>query len=372
MLNNTHIVSLYVHIPFCSQACYYCDFHFSTNLSQKEILVHSICKEIELRSLNQKISSLYFGGGTPSILEPEELKLIFQTIQKNFELQENIEITLEANPNDLTDTKLALFQEVGINRLSIGVQTFHDPHLQLLNRNHKAQDSFACLQRCRQAGFEKFTLDLIYGIPAPSHEIWKKDMQFAVEMGVNHISAYALTIEQKTVFGNLVNKGRMQMPDEDFQAEQMELLMEFLPSQGFEQYEISNFAKNGAYSHHNTHYWKKGAYIGVGPSAHSYNGQARQWNVNNNARYIKEIQQGNLPAETEILSPKDHKNEYLLTSLRTKWGCDIAIFQNSQPHLIILQKLAKQDLILIKNSLAYLTDKGKLLADAITEQLLFS
>jgi oxygen-independent coproporphyrinogen-3 oxidase len=406
--------ALYLHIPFCTQACYYCDFHFSTNLSQKKVLVDCICKELEMRVEGWEnglagwrengftgeqesrqelpilhlpvplftrspvypvpsfpLSSIYFGGGTPSLLGAGELRQIFQTIRRVFEVAENAEITLEANPNDLTAEKLALFREVGINRLSIGIQSFHEPHLKMLNRNHNREDSFACLERSRQAGFEKFTLDLIYGIPAPSHDIWAEDMRLAVGMGVNHISAYALTIEQKTVFGQWIDKGKMQMPNENFQAEQMEMLMDFLPAHGFEQYEISNFAKNGAYSRHNTHYWKKGAYLGVGPSAHSYNGQARQWNVSNNALYIKQIQAGVLPAETETLSETDHQNEYILTSLRTKWGCDTQIFADSPTHQRTLEMLVEQGFLTIENNLAYLTRAGKLLADAITEKLLF-
>lgn len=391
--------ALYIHIPFCTQACYYCDFHFSTNLSQKGLLVDCICKELEMRVMGLQVSgktgeqesrqelpvplftrspvypftlsSLYFGGGTPSLLGAGELRQIFQTIHRLFEVEKDAEITLEANPNDLTDEKLALFREVGINRLSIGIQSFHEPHLKMLNRNHNREDSFACLERSRQAGFEKFTLDLIYGIPAPSHDIWAEDMRLAVGMGVNHISAYALTIEQKTVFGQWVGKGKMEMPNENFQAEQMEMLMDFLPAQGFEQYEISNFAKNGAYSRHNTHYWKKGAYLGVGPSAHSYNGQARQWNVSNNALYIKQIQAGILPAETEILSETDHQNEYILTSLRTKWGCDMQVFADSPTHQRTLESLVEQGFLTIENNFVYLTRAGKLLADAITEKLLF-
>ncbi len=366
--------SLYIHIPFCAQACHYCDFYFSTQLSQKATLVACICKELELRSVQEadkKLQSIYFGGGTPSILNEQELRQIFQTIHALFLVEKGAEITLEANPNDLTDQKLALFQAVGINRLSIGIQTFHAPHLRLLHRNHSVQDALTCLERSKKAGFQAFSLDLIYGIPAPSHDVWAEDMRLAVGMGVNHISAYALTIEQKTVFGNWVGKGKMKMPDEDFQAEQMEMLMDFLPANGFEQYEISNFARNEAYSRHNTHYWKKGNYIGVGPSAHSYDGQARQWNVSNNTLYIKQLQENILPTETEILAPKDHQNEYILTSLRTKWGCDTRIFQDSPAHTAELERLVAQGLLYIAQDLAYLTRKGKLLADAITERLLF-
>lgn len=378
------MLSLYIHIPFCSQACNYCDFHFSTNFSLKKQLVDCICAELKGKGSKGhhfsflpnadfplRLSTIYLGGGTPSVLAEDELKQIFQTIRDFFEIEKEAEITLEANPNDLTTQKLDLFQEVGINRLSIGIQSFHEAHLKLLNRNHNAKDAFSCLERSRQAGFEKFTLDLIYGIPAESHDIWQEDMRLACQMGVNHLSAYALTIEQKTVFGQWVGKGKMKMPDEDFQAEQMEMLMDFVPLQGFEQYEISNFAKDGAYSRHNTHYWKKGAYIGVGPSAHSYNGQARQWNISNNSLYIKQIQQNTLPAETEILTEIEHQNEYILTALRTKWGCDTAVFENSPTHLKVLDTLSTQGLLYLEDNLAYLTRKGKLLADAITEKLLF-
>jgi len=370
--------SLYIHIPFCSQACHYCDFHFSTNFSQKASMIASICEEIAMQknffwgnAEGNDLQTIYFGGGTPSVLEEAELNQIFTAIHTYFNVLPDAEITLEANPTDLTDAKLTALRTVGINRLSIGIQSFHKPHLAYLHRNHTADDAFACLERSRKAGFDKFSLDLIYGIPADSHAVWEEDMRLAVATGVNHISAYSLTIERDTVFGNWVRKGKMKMPDEEFQAIQMEMLMEFLPANGFEQYEISNFAKQNAYSHHNTHYWKKGAYLGIGPSAHSYSGQARQWNISQNAPYIKSIQQGILPAETEILTEKDHQNEYILTSLRTKWGCSLDIFAHSPTHQTTIDSLVKQALLQITNNVVYLTRQGKLLADGITEKLLF-
>ena len=341
-------------------------------------MVQSICAELAMQAsffastgASNEIQSVYLGGGTPSVLQAGELHQIFQAIHEHFSVATEAEITLEANPNDLTVKQLAVFRSVGINRLSIGIQSFHAPHLKMLNRNHNVTDAFACLDRSRQAGFEKFSLDLIYGIPAPTHDIWEEDMRLAIATGVNHISAYSLTIERDTVFGNWVRKGKMPAPDENFQAVQMEMLMDYLPQAGFEQYEISNFAKDAAYSKHNTHYWKKGAYLGIGPSAHSYNGQARQWNISNNNVYMQQIAQGILPAEVELLTPKDHQNEYILTSLRTKWGCNIQIFANSPAHLATLDLYRKEDLLIIENDLACLTNKGKLLADSITEKLLF-
>ena len=366
------MASLYIHIPFCQQACHYCDFHFSTQLGQKAAVVACICKEIEARATyldTEVLESIYFGGGTPSLLNQAELQQIFATIRQHFTIAGKAEITLEANPNDLTETNLAYLREAGVNRLSIGIQSFHTPHLQYLHRNHTTEQTYLCLEKSRQAGFEKFSIDLIYGIPATKHEIWEADMRFAVATGVNHISAYALTIEQNTVFGNWTRKGKMTLPDEEFQAVQMEMLMDYLPAMGFEQYEISNFAKDGAYSQHNTHYWKKGTYLGVGPSAHSYNGVSRQWNVSNNAQYLKSEATQH---EVEILSARDHTNEYILTSIRTKWGCDVRVFKDSAIHQTNLAALLQEGFITIQAHTIYLTRKGKMVADSVTEKLLFT
>lgn len=369
---------LYLHIPFCRQACYYCDFHFSTSLNAKSEIVQAICHEIFLQKdylQDKNLETIYFGGGTPSLLEEADFIQIFETISKHFNIKSNAEITLEANPDDLTKEKLQLFKKYHINRLSIGIQSFHEPHLKSLHRIHTSQEGETCVKLSQDIGIQNLTIDLIYAIPAESHKIFELDLQKATALNTNHISAYCLTIEPKTVFGKWLKQGKIQVIDDDFAATQFDMLVSHLAQNDFEQYEISNFAKKEHYSRHNTSYWKQEEYLGIGPSAHSFNHVSRQYNVPNNTKYVKELQQNIVPTEIEILTIEDQVNEYLLTGLRSKWGCDIhkintlsnQLFQKQNASE--LEKQIREGFLIIENNTLLLTYRGKLFADRIASDL---
>lgn len=370
---------LYIHIPFCKQACHYCDFHFSTNLQTKQPLIEAICKEIRLQKdyLGDKatLQTIYFGGGTPSLLSESELDSIFQTIHTHFTVAPQAEITLEANPDDLTAEKLRLLRQSPVNRLSIGIQSFYEPHLRYMNRAHQAQEAIDSIKQAQDAGFSNISIDLIYGIPHPDHSIWENDLRTAINLQIQHISAYCLTIEPGTAFGNWLQKGKIKQVEEEFSIEQFSMLIHTLAAAGFEQYEISNFALPDYYSKHNSNYWKKQKYLGIGPSAHSYNGKTRQYNVANNTKYIKSIESATIPATVEVLSVPDQVNEYILTSLRTKWGCnlkeikllyDIDLKEKNEHYI---STLLKRKLVTLEDHILKLTPSGKLLADQIASDL---
>lgn len=333
--------------------------------------------EIELRSAERTIpvTSVYFGGGTPSLLPIGELAKLLDQTQKIFGIAPNAEITLEANPDDLSSEKLQELRQLGINRLSIGIQSFHEPHLRWMNRAHHAQQSLMCVEKAQQVGFDNISIDLIYALPADNHDIWERDLQTAISLGVAHISAYCLTIEERTTFGNWLKKGRIQPVDDEFAARQFEIMTERLTAAGFEHYEISNFALPGCYSRHNSNYWKKGNYIGIGPSAHSYDGVRRSCNVANNTLYIKAIMSGQLPAKTEILTRRDHINEYLMTSLRTQWGVDLSWLSRTYGYELAtvrhnyLAWLIASGQAEISDNRLKLTNKGRLFADSIALEL---
>jgi oxygen-independent coproporphyrinogen-3 oxidase len=374
------LTALYLHIPFCKQACYYCDFHFSTHLQAKTQIVNAICQEIALQKDylgTNLLHTIYFGGGTPSLLSEKELKQIFNTIYQHFSIEKNAEITLEANPDDLNRENLKIFKNVGINRLSIGIQSFHENHLKYLHRAHTAAHAQGCVKLAQDLDFQNLTIDLIYAIPAAHHQIWENDLQKAIELNVPHISAYCLTIEAKTVFGNWLKNQKIKAIDEEFAAQQFEILLNTLKINDFEQYEISNFARHQLYSRHNSNYWKKGKYLGIGPSAHSYNGFSRQFNVANNAKYLQSLDNQVVPAEVEMLSAVDQANEYLLTGLRTQWGVDLQKIKSEYGFdLLVLQKkyldkYLKINYLRLENNYLYLTEQGKLLADEITADLFF-
>ncbi len=318
---------LYIHIPFCKQACHYCDFHFSTNLSRKTELVDAICTEIKLQQAylpDQPLETIYFGGGTPSLLTETELDRLLATIHDQYTIAPDAEITLEANPDDLADAaKLTMLRRY-VNRLSIGIQTFDEVSLRWMNRAHNAHEALASVDRARQAGFSNLSVDLIYGIPNRTDAAWETDLTTMLALNVPHLSAYALTIEPDTAFGRWERSGKLTPADEQLAATQFEQLTAALTDGEYEHYEISNFAKPGQYARHNTAYWQRRPYLGVGPSAHSYNGVSRQYNIANNARYIADIRQAVLPATVEELTIADQVNEYLLTGLRTQWGCSVA------------------------------------------------
>ncbi|WP_375418371.1 radical SAM family heme chaperone HemW [uncultured Hymenobacter sp.] len=374
---------LYLHIPFCKQACYYCDFHFSTALGLKSRVVQAIVRELELRAdylgPGATLDTIYFGGGTPSLLSEAELSQLFEAIGRHFQISPQAEITLEANPDDLTPAAVAALAQSPVNRLSIGLQSFHEPHLRLMNRAHSAQDSTAAVRRAQAAGFENISIDLIYGVPAPDHghAIWQADLAAAFALEVPHVSAYALTIEPNTAFGRRQLKGTFLPPPDEFVAEQFEILLLEMRAHGFEQYEISNFCRPGRESRHNSSYWAGVPYLGLGPSAHSFNGPSRQFTVANNHQYATAIlDEGRVPAMTEVLTPADQANEYLLTSLRTARGCDLRhlrehlgvdLRQEQAPYLARLQASGRATVS--ADEVLRLTDTGKLLADQITLDL---
>ena len=369
---------LYLHIPFCRQACHYCDFHFSTSLKAKTEIVQAICHEIFLQKdylQDKNLETIYFGGGTPSLLEEADFIQIFETISKYFNIKPNAEITLEANPDDLTKEKLLLFKKYHINRLSIGIQSFHEEHLKSLNRIHSSQEAETCVKLSQDIGIQNLTIDLIYAIPAESHAIFEVDLQKAVSLKTNHISAYCLTIEPKTVFAKWLKQGKIQVIDDDYAATQFDMLVNSLTQNGFEQYEICSFTKSESYSRHNTSYWKQEEYLGIGPSAHSFNHVSRQYNVSNNTKYVKELQQNIVPAEVEILTIQDQVNEYLLTGLRTKWGCNIQKINTlsnqafQKQNAFELEKQIQEGFLKIENDTLLLTYKGKLFADRIASDL---
>lgn len=371
------MAGIYLHIPFCKQACYYCDFHFSTLLKKKEELVSCLVKELELRKeelQNEEIETIYFGGGTPSLLSVDELQLLIDAIYQNYVVIANPEITLEANPDDLSEEKIVQLSKTSVNRLSIGIQSFFEEDLQLMNRAHNAQEAKNCLSVATRY-FDNITIDLIYGVPNMRNERWRKNLQTAFEFGINHISSYALTVEPKTVLDLFIKQGKYPDVDEAVAKEHFDILVVETAKNGFVHYEISNFGKPNYFSKHNTSYWLGKKYIGIGPSAHSFNKTHRSWNVANNAKYIKAIQEGKLPLEQEKLTKKDQFNEYLMTGLRTIWGVSLEKIEEDfgeefrKKLLKNAEKFIQQGLLVITNEVLKTTERGKFLADGLASEL---
>ncbi len=372
------MAGIYIHIPFCKQACHYCDFHFSTSLKYKDEILVAIMKEIKLQKGyldSQTVETIYFGGGTPSLLTGDEVSKIIETIQKNFILSKDLEITLEANPDDLNLQKLREFRGTEINRFSIGVQSFFDEDLKWMNRAHEAVEAESAVKRAQDFGFENLTIDLIYGFPLLTDKKWKENISKAILFQIPHISSYSMTVEPKTALAKFINTEKQQPLDDVQSANQFQILIEELTTNGFEHYEISNFAKPNQYSKHNTNYWRGVSYLGIGPSAHSFNGESRQWNIANNAKYLAELALKNIPFEIEILSINDRFNEYVMTSLRTMWGIDLKKVEHNFGSNIKDKLLASADEFLAKDWLAFadekltLTLEGKLYADLIASEL---
>ena len=372
------MAGIYLHIPFCKQACNYCDFHFSTTMKMKVDFVKAIIQEIELRKdvfANKFISSIYFGGGTPSLLSKEELDMIFEKLYKSFTINADSEITLEANPDDLNFDKILQLKDTPINRLSIGVQSFRDEDLKYMNRAHTAIEALNSIKMAQDSGFQNITIDLIYGTPGMSNEDWKYNLRKSFSLNLPHISSYALTVEEKTPLYYQILKNNIDPVDEQQIADQYKILIDEMLRYGYEQYEISNFCKDNSYSKHNTSYWKKDHYLGLGPSAHSYFGNSRLWNLSNNVKYIQALSASQLPLVKENLNTQDMYNEYIMTSLRTKWGCSlIEIEKNySRSYLNYFKvqiKGHKMNGHIIENKGVYtLSEKGKLIADRITSDL---
>jgi oxygen-independent coproporphyrinogen III oxidase len=372
------MAGLYFHIPFCKQACHYCDFHFSTNQTLKQELVNQLAEELSLQKdylEGEPIETIYLGGGTPSLLTAQELELLFTAIQKNYQVATDIEVTLEANPDDLNSQKLNELKAAGVNRLSIGIQSFDENVLTFLNRAHTATEALGCVDAAHKAGINNISIDLIYSIPGQDDNMLQKNLATALALRPNHISAYSLTVEEKTVFGRWASKGKLLAMEEDQSAQQFELVMDSLTQNGYQHYEISNYCLPGFQSKHNTSYWKGKKYLGLGPSAHSYNGGTRQFNINNNHLYIKSIQKGIVPFEREELTNENKINEYLFTSLRTEWGCNLNylleqfgydLATHNKPYL---NQLVANSLINLSDNTITLTRAGKLLADRIASDL---
>ncbi len=371
------MAGIYIHIPFCKQACYYCDFHFSTSIKNKVELIQSINKELVIKKdkLKSPIETIYFGGGTPSLLNNEELSSILKTIQQNYDVVKNPEITLEANPDDLTDyTVFKEYKKLRINRLSIGVQSFFDTDLTFLNRAHSAKEAIESLREATKY-FNNITIDLIYGIPNLSTEKWKENLKTAFDLGINHISSYALTVEPKTALHQFIKTKKYPKLDENLALEHFKILVSETEKQGFMHYEVSNFAKPKYASKHNQSYWQGKAYLGIGPSAHSFDGKTRSWNISNNNIYIKKIKEGLLPQETEILTKQDLFNETIMISLRTINGINLnkieTNFGKKQVQFLVSQAkkhIINQNLIIEKNTLKS-TKKGVFLIDGIASDL---
>lgn len=371
--------SIYLHIPYCKQSCNYCDFHFSTNLKTKNSLVQSLAKEIELRYnylKNKKLETIYFGGGTPSLLDTSDFELIFDVLYRHFVFDSSTEITLEANPDDINKENLKLWKNSGINRLSIGLQSFIDEELVWMNRAHTAKQSLNSVLLAQDCGFNNITIDLIYGSKFQNLKTWESTLKTAISLNTNHISSYNLTIENKTLLGQKAKKGQEPSINDMLSSEQFLMMITFLEASQFIQYEISNFGKPGFFAKHNSNYWLQKEYLGFGPSAHSFNGKSRQWNINNNQLYIKALNENTKYFEREELSINNRFNEYILTRLRTIWGCDYNSIKSLFGNEIALHFLKtvnkKQNNFINTNGVYTLAPNARLYADGIAADFFIS
>ncbi|WP_117879602.1 radical SAM family heme chaperone HemW [Aureibaculum luteum] len=369
--------SIYIHIPFCKQACHYCDFHFSTSLQRKEEMIQALAKELVLRKkeLNEEVETIYFGGGTPSLLSTVELQYLIDTVYENYTVIDNPEITLEANPDDLTNEKIKELAVSPVNRLSIGIQSFFEEDLKIMNRSHNSEQAKKCLEEATRH-FDNITVDLIYGIPNMSKERWKENLQTVFDFGINHISSYALTVEPKTALASFIRNGKYPDVSEELALEHFNILVAATEKHGFINYEVSNFGKPNYFSKHNTSYWLGKSYLGFGPSAHSFNGKQRSWNVSNNIKYNKALRENIVPNETETLSQKDVFNETVMIGLRTIWGVDLEQVENKFGVNFKEKLMENADKFIQKELLELTTDqklkttkKGRFLADGIASDL---
>lgn len=370
---------IYIHIPFCKQACHYCDFHFSTSMKKREAIVAALIKEIQLRKGElggAEIATIYFGGGTPSVLSDDEIKSIIDAVYANFTVVANPEITLEANPDDLSAERIKQLVLLPINRLSIGIQSFFEEDLKLMNRAHNTEQAEACLAEATKH-FNNISIDLIYGVPGMSNERWQQNIEKALSFNIPHISSYALTVEPKTALHTFVKKGIVSQPSDEVAQQHFQILVEKLKENNFIHYELSNFGKEGYFSKNNTAYWLGKKYLGIGPSAHSYDGVSRSWNVSNNTLYLKAIEGNELPLEKEDLTTEDRYNEYIMTGLRTIWGVSLEKIKQDfgMLYLDYLLKESKtfieKELLEIESGNLKVTQKGKFLADGIASDLFY-
>jgi len=378
---------IYIHIPFCKQACHYCDFHFSTSMKYKNEMIAALCEEIRLSKEHHvlefafakadsqnSIQTIYFGGGTPSVLDTSQISQIIDTVYENYQVTENPEITLEANPDDLTEAKLKELSQSPINRLSIGIQSFFEEDLKLMNRAHNAQEAQECILTARSY-FDNISIDLIYGIPGMTVERWRENIYKAIDLQIPHISSYALTVEDKTPLKSFIEKGIIDPVDDELAQQHFHILLDAMQLHGYSNYEFSNFGKEGYFSQNNTAYWTGKSYLGIGPSAHSFDGIKRGWNINNNVKYLKSIQAGELPMEIEELTTVDRYNEYIMTGLRTIYG--VSLEKVSKDYganfkTYLLDQAAgyiKDHLLYLDGDTLQVTRKGKFLSDGIASEL---
>ena len=356
---------IYIHIPFCKQACHYCDFHFSTSMKRKEEMVLALAKEMQMRKnevQDDVVETIYFGGGTPSVLQIADIRFLIDEVYKHYKVAENPEITLEANPDDLSDEKIIELANSPVNRLSIGVQSFFEDDLKMMNRAHNSAEAKKSLETAIKY-FDNISIDLIYGIPGLTNEMWKQNIETALNFGVTHISSYALTVEPKTALKKLIQTGKIAEPKDDIAQEHFQILVDILQENGFIHYELSNFGKENYFSKNNSAYWLGKKYLGIGPSAHSYDGVSRSWNIANNIVYLKALEEDKLPSEKEILTEEDRYNEYIMTGLRTIWGISFdriqAEFGVEYLDYLLKQseKFLKDDLLSIENNVLKTTKK---------------
>jgi oxygen-independent coproporphyrinogen-3 oxidase len=372
------MAGIYIHIPFCKSKCAYCNFFSLASESKINDYVEALKKEIVLRKNylgGETVKTIYFGGGTPSILSVKNIEEILELLNKNYEIVSSPEITLEINPDTIDREKMSSLKKIGVNRMSVGIQSFDDEDLRYLGRRHDSRHAMQVLEDLKQTDFEKITLDLIYGMPTLTEEKWNKNLDIFFSTGITHLSAYALTVEPKTILGQRIEKGELQSVSEEETIRHYNILVERTKENGFEHYEISNFAKEGFRSQHNSIYWRDEKYLGLGPSAHSYDGKSRQWNISNLTKYIQLVGDAELFYEKEILSTEDKFNEYVMTSLRTSWGCDIEKIERdygkSYAHHFLknIKKYLENGEMLKENNTYFLSEEGKLFADGIAADL---
>jgi len=371
------VSGIYIHIPFCKKACHYCNFHFSTNQNSKSAFIEAVSRELILRKLeyaSDEIQSIYFGGGTPTVLDVTELNTILKTVYKNYKVSETAEITLEANPDDLDLEKIKQLSNTKINRLSIGIQSFHESELSAMNRAHNAEDARKCLELATTY-FDNITIDLMFGMPTMSIELWRQNLRIAFEFGIKHLSCYSLTVEPKTALEHFIKKGSHPPMDDELAAQHFEVLLEETSAQGLTHYETCSFGHPDYFSKHNTSYWLGKTYMGVGPSAHSFDGTKRSWNVSNNSKYIKALEVDKLPFESEVLSVENRFNEYIMTGLRTIWGISLGKIEADygvkiKDHLLQnSKKFISSNTLVIEDNHLKITTSGKFLSDGIASDL---
>lgn len=378
LLKITSLAGIYIHIPFCRKACHYCDFHFSTSLLLVDEMVNAIVKEAELMKgyIQEPVETIYFGGGTPSILSPAQLEKITEALYKHFSINGSIEFTLEANPDDLSKSKLKDFASIGVNRLSIGTQSFNDRVLQLLNRSHSVQQAIEAIENSKEVGITNISLDLIYGIPDQNMNQWEVNLDQLTKLQPTHVSCYALTIEERTVFGNWAKKGKLIPKEDKLTHEEYAFMVRYLETKGFEHYEVSNFAQPGYISKHNSSYWLQKSYLGLGPGAHSFNGEERHFTISNNPTYIKGIKNNQSVFSKERLTAKEKITEYILTGIRTKWGIDFKELEEqfgyeiTQQHHSYIKSIVQLKLANFVGNRLVLTSEGYFLSDSIALELI--